>query len=150
MKVLIKYLFGQSPEKLGICTANYLWPVLTSRCCKNLKHLSHCKEPMYFCSHKMESTAGLFYVSVFSFRKSTAWNHVSVSISCMTFSISAEILHHYVPYVELVQSYFCTKYETEYSNMNEDASAGRALCHANLYWLLWDTCVYEFTTVYFS
>lgn len=100
MKILFKYLFVQSPEKSVTYTANYLWPVLTSRCCKNLKHLSHCKESMYFCSHKMESTAGLFYVSAFNFRKSIAWKHVSVSISCMTFSISAEIFHHYVPYVE--------------------------------------------------
>lgn len=55
---------------------------------------------------------------------------VSVFISCTTFSISAEMFHDYVLYMELVQSYFCTNRETEYSNMNRDTSAGGSLCHA--------------------
>lgn len=74
---------------------------------------------------------------------------MSVFISSVTFSVSAEIINHYVPYIELVQSYFCTNHETEYSNMNKDKSAGGCLCHANPRWLWWDTCVYDFTTVYF-
>lgn len=63
----------------------------------------------------------------FKFRKIIARNHVSVFIRCVAFSISAEIFHHYVPYMELVQNYFSTNRKTENSNINKDARAERSL-----------------------
>lgn len=45
-KILFNYLFCQSPEKSVIYIANCLCLVLTFRCSKKLKHLSHCKDDL--------------------------------------------------------------------------------------------------------
>lgn len=63
----------------------------------------------------------------FKFRKIIAWKHVSVFIRCVAFSISVEIFHHYVPYMELIQNYFSTNHKTENSNINKDTRVERSL-----------------------